>query len=417
MTLCDKSVCTGCAACLNACPFGAIVFEPNAEGFGSPIIQESKCINCGKCKSACPQIAKISCPTETKRVFACWHIDKNIRRQSTSGGAFTALAEDIIRQCGNVYGAAFDGFPKVSHVCVDSIEGLRRFQGSKYVQSEIGRTFSAVKSDIQKGRRVLFSGTPCQVAGLYAFLGKRHEELLTTVDLVCHGVPSPMVFKDYVQWVERKTNAAIDEYHFRDKDIGWYLHSTKIKFSNGRWITENFFKNPYFRGFLRNYFLRQSCHSCQYAGLNRPADITLADFWGYQGKRKDGQDRDEDKGVSMVMLNTRAGAALFDSVKNSLIVWERSLDEAVRGNPALVEPFQPSPLREQFWTDYQSMPFDTVVAKYMQPDKLTGWWIERYAWYGNLYRLKRLAIGKCKLQLKRLLGDTVVKKIKALRNR
>lgn len=417
MTLCDKSVCTGCAACLNACPFEAIVFEPNAEGFGSPIIQESKCINCGKCRSVCPQIAKISCPTETKLVFACWHIDKNIRRQSTSGGVFTALAENIIRQGGKVYGVAFDGFPKVSHVCVDCIEDLRRFRGSKYVQSEIGQTLIAVKSDILNGRRVLFSGTPCQVAGLYAFLGKRYEELLTTVDLVCHGVPSPKVFSDYVKWVESRNNASIDEYQFRSKDIGWYLHSTKIKLSNGKRLIEHFFKNPFFRGFLRNFFLRPSCHTCPYAGLNRPADITVADFWGYTSKRTDGRDRDDDKGVSMVMLNTYVGAALFDSVKNKLVVWERSLEEAVRGNPALGKPFPASPLREQFWADYRTRPFDAIVAKYMQPEKLTSWWIEKYAWYGKLYRLRRLAIGKCKSLIKRLIGDSLVGKVRSLTNR
>lgn len=396
MRLCGRHFCTGCAACVNICPVGAITLVVDAEGFLRPKISNDRCVLCGKCTRVCPQVTPVDIPTEPKRVFACWHKDRVVRRKSTSGGAFTALAEEVLSCGGKVYGAAFERFPRVAHISIDSVSELKRFQGSKYVQSEIGRVFVNVKEDLSNGRRVLFSGTPCQIAGLYAYLGGRYEMCLTTVDLVCHGVPSPKVFADYVKWLENKYGATVTSYRFRDKKIGWYLHSTAICFSDGRILTEHFFKNPFSRGFLRDLFVRPSCHYCAYAGTGRPADITLSDFWRYKGKRKDGRDRDDDKGVSMVMLNTSAGAKLFDSARERLVVWERGLDDAVVGNPALRAPFPPSQRREQFWHDYRHLPFEMVLEKYMYSENLTKWLEERYTWYGKLRLFLRRVFGKCK---------------------
>lgn len=415
MTLCDEKSCTGCAACLNICPVGAIVFESNAEGFLVPGIISDKCVSCGKCREVCPQITQMSIPAgRAKSIFACWHKNKRTRRQSTSGGVFSALAEEVLSKGGVVYGAAFTGFPRVAHICVDSLLDLKLLQGSKYVQSEIGHMFKKISTDISSGRRVLFSGTPCQVAGLYGFLGKRHEELLATIDLVCHGVPSPKVFADYIKWLELKNKANVVDYHFRNKDIGWYLHSTKICFSNGRNVSENFFKNHFFRGFLRELFLRPSCHQCQYASLKRPADITLSDFWGYKGSRNDRLDKDDDKGVSMVMLNTLNGADLFNLAGDKLVVWERSLEDVMADNPALKEPFKPSLLRDQFWQDYRHLSFSEIVEKYMYPDPLTKWWLERYTYRGRLSSFVRHFIMRCKSSFRNILGERLFLGLKRL---
>ena len=414
MNLCDKESCTGCASCVNACPTGAIAFVSDDEGFLRPLISSNKCSKCGKCVKSCPQITPPEIPVARKGVFACWHKDGSTRSESSSGGAFTALAEEVLRRGGRVYGAAFNGFPKVAHVGIDKGSELKRLRGSKYLQSEIGKTFIDVKADILSGKKVLFSGTPCQVAGLYACLGERYGNNLITVDLVCHGVPSPKVFADYVKWVENNYGASVQDYKFRYKKFGWYLYSTKIALSNGKSILEHFFKNPFSQGFLREYFLRPSCHHCLYAGLQRPADITLSDFWGYRGKRKDGLDKDDDKGVSMVMLNTAAGAQLFDSVKENLVVWERSVDDAIRGNHALRGPFQASPLRVQFWFDYRHLSFGEVVKKYMYPEELAGWWLERYTLLGKLRSFARRVLGRFKCVVKKVLGARLTFLVKVL---
>ena len=414
MMLCERQNCTGCAACVNVCPVGAITLVADEEGFLRPDILGDRCVACGKCTNVCPQISPIDIPDEPKMVFACWHRDRFVRRESTSGGAFSALAEEILHCGGKVYGAAFNGFPHVAHVGIDNVHELKRLQGSKYVQSEIGHVFEKVKEDVSKGRRVLFSGTPCQVAGLYAYLGNRHKGQLVTIDLVCHGVPSPMVFADYVKWIERKNDANVVEYRFRNKNMGWYLHSTKIGLSNGKTILEHFFKNPFSRGFLRDYFLRPSCHVCPYAGVNRPADITLSDFWGYKGNRRDCLDRDDDKGVSMVMLNTSTGVTLFDSVRERLVVWERGLDDAVSGNLALREPSPVSQQRHQFWDDYRRLPFDVIVEKYMYSEDFTKWWEDRYTWRGRLHSLIQQALGNCKRGIRKVFGERQFLRLKTL---
>ena len=412
MKLCERQICTGCAACANVCPDDAVVLEADEEGFLRPKIIADRCISCGKCARACPQMSSVGIPDEPKMVFACWHKDRSIRRESTSGGVFAALAEEVLRRGGKVYGAAFDGFPRVAHVGIESVHELKRLQGSKYVQSEIGHVFKDVEKEIAKGRSVLFSGTPCQIAGLYGCLGSRHEGQLTTIDIVCHGVPSAMVFSDYVKWMEEQRGAKIVEYRFRDKAIGWYLHSTAIRFSNGSSVVEHLFKNTFSCGYLRDYFLRPSCHNCPYAGTGRPADITLSDFWGYKGKRKDRRDKDDDKGISMVMLNTSAGVDLFGSVRERLVVWERGMDEAVAVNRALREPSPASHRREQFWYDYRHLTFGEVAEKYMYPEELTGWWAERYTLHGKLRSLERKIVGRFKRGARKILGEGLLLRVK-----
>lgn len=414
MKLCPTELCTGCAACVNACNRNALFFVADKEGFLRPSLRNDLCVECGACERACPVQCTQVWPTEEKRVYACWHKDAAVRSMSTSGGAFTAIAQKILENGGIVYGATLENVTRVVHKGIRATDQLKLFCGSKYVQSEIQFVFREIKVALQKGQQVLFSGTPCQVAGLYAYLQKRYEDFLVTVDIVCHGVPSPKIFNDYIQWLEQQYHSNVVDYQFRDKSIGWYLHSTKIHFASGKVLKEHFFKNPFFRGFLRNFFLRPSCYRCQYANINRPADITLADFWGHVTLQDDGCDRDDDKGISMVMVNSTKGNAIFEQAKVDLIVWERDLVHATNGNPALNAPFLEPVNRAEFWADYQKLPFSQLMKKYMKSEKLSEWWLWRYKreFYGRYIYCKMKSL--LKRILRKMLSKRIIPKLKSL---
>lgn len=238
--LCDAKDCTGCMACGNACRFGAITFSPDNEGFLHPKIDPERCTGCKMCVRACPILTP--CPPagtqEEKRVFAAWAKDENIRDESSSGGVFSVLAKDVIAAGGVVFGAAFDERFSVRHVMAEDEDGLKNLRGSKYVQSDIGKTFSLAENFLKARRRVFFTGTPCQIAGLRMYLRKDYENLLTA-DIVCHGVPSPMVFESYKIWLESRLGSPLGDYKFRDKRWSWKYFNTKAPHL-GREKTENF---------------------------------------------------------------------------------------------------------------------------------------------------------------------------------
>lgn len=366
MLLCEGRACTGCMACVNACPIDAIQMKADEEGFARPVVDDSRCVQCGKCQRACPQLVPGKRPEEEKQVYACWVKDPGLRKKSTSGGAFSALAKHILAQGGCVFGAGFDENLNVVHKQVRSQRGLAQLRGSKYVQSYVGLTFREVKQCLLEGKKVLYSGTACQIDGLYAYLGERYEGQLFTVDLVCHGVPSPKVYRDYLEYMQQQFGAPVKQVFFRNKEPGWYVFGMKLVFKNGKTYKASTYDDPYIRGFLRELFLRSSCHQCAYAGTDRVADITLADFWGYWNTCR--ADRDHDKGVSMVMVNSENGKALFAGIQEPMRVWERPLAQAVNGNRALRKCFPPSEKREQFWEDYGNMPFSQIVEKYLYPE-------------------------------------------------
>lgn len=366
MLLCDKVACTGCMACKNVCPVDAIQSYPDDEGFIRPVINNEKCIQCGKCRKICPRINEVARSQREKKVYACWLKNKKLRKMSTSGGAFSALAQWILLQDGVIFGAGFDNDLKVVHKKVETIKALEELRGSKYVQSDTGYTFQEVKLCLTEGKKVLYSGTACQIDGLYAYLGDRYEGQLFTIDLVCHGVPSPKVFKDYLDYVQDKYGARAKKVYFRNKEPGWYVFGMKIVFENEKIYKADTYEDPFIRGFLRELFLRPSCHQCNYAGTSRVADITLADFWGYMDTCR--ADRDNDKGISMVMLNTENGEHIFQNVRRQLCIFSRPLEEAVNGNPALNKCFAPSEKRGQFWRDYREKGFSGIIEKYLYPE-------------------------------------------------
>ena len=277
--ICPTTDCTGCSACFSICPRHAVTLIPDQEGFLHPQIDQDLCIDCDLCRKACPARQT---PSRKDRLpeelfFAAYHRDEDIRMASSSGGAFSALASWMLKQGGYVCAASYDDdFKGVHHVIIRSEEELPRLRTSKYTQSRTGTCFRDILRLLKQGEKVLFAGTPCQTAGLHLFLRKEYDKLLT-VDIVCHGVPSPVIFADYISYLERKYKSPVKNYNFRDKKWSWYHFNTKAEFKNrkavyrGTWEEDTFMRG----------FLRESCYTCKYSKHERYADITLSDFWGY----------------------------------------------------------------------------------------------------------------------------------------
>ncbi|MBQ6987148.1 MAG: Coenzyme F420 hydrogenase/dehydrogenase, beta subunit C-terminal domain [Oscillibacter sp.] len=347
--------CTGCTACASVCPKRAITMERDEEGFLFPKINPERCVRCGRCTAVCP-IPHPMEPRPAPAVFAAWHRDPVTRRDSSSGGAFSALAEYVLENGGVVFGAAMDGKQRVRHTICMNKEELWRLRGAKYVQSDLGKTFALVREAL-KSRSVLFSGTPCQVDGLYRFLGARPENLITC-DIVCHGVPSPGVWEDMVRSLRREQGLELRAVRFRNKVAGWKLPHFTAVYENGLVDSRPFYETEYGRAFGRALFLRRSCHHCPYASLNRPGDFTLGDFWGL-----DDYPEEEGLGISLLMVNTPHGAYVFDNLP--LVRKPATLEQALKGNPRLSSPTPPQAQRSAFFTAYALEPFDKVRKRFL----------------------------------------------------
>lgn len=341
MKLVDKDKCCGCSACISVCPKGCISMSEDKEGFLYPIVDSVKCIDCGLCEKVCPVLHPLKNEAEPL-VYTAINNDESIRMQSSSGGIFTLLAEYVIENGGVVFGACFDRDWNVVHDYTETKEGLVRFRGSKYVQSNVGNSFSQVKIFLDAGREVLFSGTPCQVAGLKNYLRKPYPNLLT-VDLVCHGVPSPYVWRKYLQetvckaYRIKKNKSAVNicdyisDIKFRAKDKGWKKYSFKIEYKDGRIEINPFYENPYMNIFLSNLSLRPSCYVCPAKLNNVQSDITLADFWGVN---KIDPNIDDDKGCGLLFLNNKEKIGLLYSLQ--CMLFNQSLDNVSKYNPSIL---------------------------------------------------------------------------------
>lgn len=326
----EKADCCGCGACRDVCPTQAIRLITDEEGFLYPVADADQCIGCGKCDRTCP----VSSPKEEKREIAAYAAqtkDETVCKSSSSGGLFTEIASYILERGGIVFGAAFDETFKVVHIGVERAEELEKLRGSKYVQSEIGDAYIRAKEQLNSGRLVLFTGTPCQISGLYAFLGREYSTLYTQ-DIICHGVPSPMVWKKYVDYREAMSGAKLKRAFFRDKEHGWRNYSMRFEFKNGKEHTSVFSNDLYMRGFLSNLCLRPSCYRCAFKTKSRPADFTLADFWGAEKLLPEVDDR----GTSLVILHSARARSLFESIKPNLNCCETDFEEAIKYNSAMV---------------------------------------------------------------------------------
>lgn len=377
LNLLNEQKCTGCMACVNVCPQDAIKIEIGKTGFEYPCIDKDKCIECNMCAEACKNAReiKLRCPII---VYAAWTKNEKIRLESSSGGVFSILAEYIIGRGGYVFGAAFNSNMVVEHICIHTPGAISKLRGSKYVQSSIGWCYRKIDELLKKRELVLFSGTPCQVAGLYAFLGRKDVENLYTVDLVCHGVPSPKVFEEYKRILEERFQSNMQEINFRDKKRGWFESSTRIVFENKAIYEKSNLNDPFIVGFLKNLYLRPSCYQCEFRNFERGSDITLGDFWGYKDTCK--ADLDDDKGISQVMVNSAKGCELFDAISNKLIYFERGFEET-KNNLGFVENYEENPEKNLFWRDFETKDFAVIEKEYMPSTKKS-----------KMYFLRKLAL-------------------------
>ena len=354
--LAERSHCTGCGACASGCPKDAISMERDKEGFLYPAVHEEACVRCGHCTAVCPALHPRE-PRPLPAVFAAWNRDESVRKDSTSGGVFSVLAEYILESGGVVFGAALDGRQHLRHVACFRKEDLWRLRGAKYVQSDLGDCYREVKRWLQT-KPVLFSGTPCQVDGLYRYLGCRPENL-TTCDLVCHGVPSPGVWEDMVRSIEKRKGKSLQVVRFRNKVTGWKDSHFTTVYTDGSVDSAPLFATEFGRAFGRALFLRPSCHTCAYTSMNRPGDFTLGDFWGL---RPDELPEQQERGVSLLLVNTPHGSHLFDQLPLARQAFPA--ERAIAGNPRLACPIQRPADRAAFFAAYALEPFDQVRKKF-----------------------------------------------------
>lgn len=325
----EKEECCGCSACQQICPQRCIQMEPDNEGFLYPKVYSETCINCGLCEKVCP-VKNTFKPASQPNSFGARTLDEELRESSSSGGVFTILASKIIERGGVVFGARFNEDWSIIHDYSESLEGLKQFRGSKYVQSRLGNTYSTIKEMLKKRRLVLFTGTPCQVAGLKHFLRKDYPTLYT-MDMVCHSISSPKVWQLYLK--ELDCNKDFSDITFREKRIlGWRNYGIKIEIksqdgANSRIIVGGHLgknANTYMRGFLENLTTRPSCYACPARCYTSGSDIMIADFWHLD---KYHPDWDDNKGMSVVLVLSQKGKELFDSVKGSLFCKAIPYDE------------------------------------------------------------------------------------------
>ena len=369
----NKHNCCGCTACYNACPVNAITMTSDEEGFLYPKINEEKCIGCNKCVNVCKfkfhqnnngyiKTAKNGLAAYPI-VYAAKHKVFDIRLNSRSGGVFTALSDDVLNGNGVVYGCVLTDDFKAVHTKATSPQDRDKMRGSKYVQSSLSDIFKDVASELNKNIPVLFSGTSCQIDGLKSFLGKEYDNLLC-VDVVCHGVPSPRIWNEYLKWQEQNNNAKCTGVDFRNKiDHGWRAHieTLTMKKDNAEIKVDSRVFRTLFYG---HNILRPACYHCPYKSTIHPGDITIADYWGID---KAAPGFNDDKGVSLVLINNQKGKRAFDAILNNLEYQSCKIEDSMQ--MPLIRPCSKPIERDIFWKEFENKGFDFIVKKYANKSK------------------------------------------------
>lgn len=362
----EKYHCSGCGACLNACGRNAITMQEDEFGFRYPVIDEGKCIGCGACQWVC---GYQNLP-EKKEAVACFGAtagEDAFLERSSSGGVFARLAKAVLNKGGIVYGAAMpleqDGFtPK--HMRVDDEKDLHFLQGSKYVQSDTGVTFSQAREDLKAGLQVLYSGTPCQIAGLRKFLSKEYDNLLTA-EVICHGVPSAKMFRDFIKVTEENHGSRIKEFAFRSKKKQQSMCAA-MTFDNGEQEFLSGHRLSYMHYFLNGLIYRDSCYRCPFATEKRVADITLGDFWGFHEEYPEEHRFADSRGISCVLIHTSRGATAFAGIQNQMTVLETDFEKIARHNAQLRHPTPYSRERDVILSDYRQSGYRAVEDRFQK---------------------------------------------------
>lgn len=355
----DKKDCCGCTACESICGVKAITMTADNEGFLYPKVNKANCTDCGLCERVCP-ISFRDKSTEAKlpiNVYALHNNNEEIWNTSSSGGVFMALAEYCLAKNGIVYGAVYDDNFVVVHHGETTVYGVERFKGSKYVQSDLRGVFKEVRTNLNKGREVLFSGVPCQVEGLKLFLNKDYPNL-TTVDILCHGVPSPGLFADYICYIRRHSPLPLKKVFMKDKTFGWGYQNLRIYYKGGVTEFNSSISNLWNKIFYDHIANRPSCHKCRFKNLNRTGDISIGDFWGIE---KSHPEFHSEKGVSLLLVNSSHGMNVFKSINRNFDYLKSNLKECIQ--PVLDHSTPEPPERETFWEEYNKYGFDKTIRK------------------------------------------------------
>lgn len=356
-----KENCSGCTACKSICSTSAIKMIPDEEGFLYPQIDQSLCIDCSLCKKVCPFINQVDTNENFSGpiVYAVKHKNSNIRKTSTSGGVYTAISDYSLKKSGSIYGVKFDDNFNVIHSKA-TIHGEReKFKGSKYVQSDLKDIFRDIQLELKNGKDVLFTGTGCQAAGLKSFINKTHttSDKLIINDIICHGTPSPLLWKDYLDFIQ--VDNRLTDYLFRYKEKGWRGYNVKAQFEDGKVGINTLRLKSFAVLFGSDLALRPSCYNCPFANINRPSDIMIGDFWGVE---KIIPEIDDNKGISLVLINTPKGKEIYDKIRDELEEWEIEIKDCLQ--PNLIKPTKMPDKREEFWQNYFEKGFDFIAKKY-----------------------------------------------------
>lgn len=369
--------CTGCTACISICPKHCIGSTRNKYGFPVPKIDPTQCTNCGLCEKVCPAShgSAIHASIDTKTIYAAQNPDKTILKESSSGGVFSMIAAEILSQGGLVFGAAidYDDHCKIKHIYIDDVSRLPLLRGSKYVQSDLAGIFIKVKRFLSEGKQVLFSGTPCQISGLKRFLMREYENL-TTLDIICHGVPSPMAWEKYIseRQISPRNNMKYTWISFREKYDSWMdfgisfrtcSYNANGKFEGHEYHFDKRYNNPFMKGFLEDLYLRDSCYDCPVKGLSSRADITLGDAWGIQNYDNDFNIND---GISVVICNTDKGSQIISNLNLVLNIMPSEI--LTVHNPAYLKSPKKHPKRKKFFKLLaKGIPFDKCISICLPP--------------------------------------------------
>ena len=358
----QKKNCCNCTACMNICPKQAITIKPDENGFSFPEIDRDLCIECGLCNKVCAFQNVPITGNEPISTYVAINKNSEVLLSSASGGIFGALASLVLEKNGVVFGCAYNNDMEPEHIYVDNLQDIKKLQGSKYVQSNINTTYTEAKKYLKNDRWVLFTGTPCQIAGLKSFLGKDYGNLIT-VDIICHGVPSADFFRGYIQYLEDKLRGKVTDFKFRDKSNGWGLRGKVVYKKQGKVLQKSILPidSYYYSYFLKGDIYRENCYECKYACGSREGDFTMGDYWGVEKAHPEIETK---KGVSVLLVNSKKGTTLIDELRKYLDLTESTFEQARVQNGQLNSPTPKSLRREAILKTWREKGYQAVNDEY-----------------------------------------------------